>query len=170
MAHEVLIRHGLFRFHNPETQVIAGEEKEVLVERMAFHNEKVTIPREVDFERGSALGAFWTEEESRAHYDALGLPAPLLSQSTAIPQATAPEGEENEVELTELDEDELVDWLMSTGQFDGEPKPTVAQVSEAMQEGGADFATRLHAAEVRASGEAPRQGVTDALTKVQAAA
>lgn len=169
MAHEVLIRHGLFRYYNPEKQVIAGEEKEILVERMAFHNEKVIIPREVDFERGQELGAFWSEEESRAHYDALGLPAPLLAQSTAIPQASEGD-EENEVDLTQLDEDELVDWLMSTGQFDGEPKPTVAQVSEVMQEGGADFATRLHAAEVRASGEAPRQGVTDALSKVQATA
>jgi hypothetical protein len=167
--HQVLIRHGLFRFWHPEQQVINGEDKEVLVERMAFHNEAVTIPRDTDYERGVKLGAFWTEEQARAHYDALGIPAPMLAQSQAMPQAT-PEGSEAEVDLTELDEDELVDWLMGTGQFDGESKPTVAQVTEAMQEGGTEFAERLHAAEVRASGDAPRQGVTAGLNAVKTAA
>jgi hypothetical protein len=164
--HEVLIRHGLFRFWHPEAQVVGGELKEVLVERQAFHNERVKVG-DMDYERGKALGAFWTEPQARAHYAEMGIPAPLLGQASAMPQPEE-QVEDAEVEITELDEDELTDWLMSAGQFDGEPKPTVAQVAEAMQEGGPEFAATLHKAEVRASGDAPRKEVTAALEKVQA--
>jgi len=167
-GHEVLIKHGLFRFYDPELQIIGGEEKEVLVERMAFHNEKVVIPRDADFERGKRLGAFWTHQEAQAHYTALGVPAPNLGAQAAALGPPPAEDDGEEVELTELDEDDLVDWLMGTGQFDGQAKPTVQQVVEAGQEGGPEFATKLEAAEKRASGDAPRQGVTDGLSKVTA--
>ncbi len=164
--HDVLIKHGLFRYYAPESQVIDGADKEVLVERMAFHNERVTLTRDSDYERGVRYGAFWTEDEARAHYGELGIPAPGLGQAPAAPAAASED--EHEVELTDLDEDELVDWLMSTGQFDGNPKPTVQQVVEAGNEGGPEFAAKLHAAETRASGDAPRQGVVDGLSKVAA--
>jgi hypothetical protein len=165
---KVIIRHGLFRYYVPEVQIVEGQDKEVLVERMAFHNEEVELPRIADFERGERLGAFWSREQALEHYDALGIPAPLLGQIPVKAQPDEAEAEEGEeVEITTLDEDDLVDWLMSTGQFDGQTKPTVTQVVEAGQEGGPAFARTLEAAEKRASADAPRQGVTDGLQKIQ---
>lgn len=163
----VIIKHGAFLYFKPEMQVIEGQEKELLVEHMATHNQRVTITRASDYERGVRIGAFWTQNEAEEHYEQLGIPAPLLNQSNTLnpPEAAAPD-EEKEIELTSLDEDELVDWLMATGRFDGESKPTVAEVVAAGQEGGPEFAETLHKAEVRASGDAPRQGVVDGLSKV----
>lgn len=167
---ERTIRHGLFRYYQLEEQVISGEEKAVLVERMAFHNQTVDIPRVEDLERGERLGAFWTPSEAIEHYARLGIPAPELGSvggATALAPAAAPAdtaGAE-EIELTDLDDEELVDWLMSTGRFDGEPKPTVPDVVGAA-EGDKAFAERLLKAEKTASGDAVRAGVEEGLQKV----
>lgn len=168
----VTIRHGLFRYYNPEKQIINGEEKEVLVERMAFHCETLDIPRAVDVERGTALGAFWTPDQAQAHYDALGVPVPWhgsvpeLAQASEASPAAAGSDEEVEVELKDLPQQELVDWLMSTGQFDGNGKPSADEVVEAAQ-GDPELARRLEEAEKTASGDAPRKTVIQPLEKIQ---
>jgi len=159
---EVCIRHGLFRYHHPETQIVGGEEKKVLVERMAFHNEIVDIPREADIERGESMGAFWSVEQAREHYAMIGVPAPGLGAPAPVEEVVV----EQEVDLADLPDDELVDWIMSTGRFDGQPTPTVAQVVEA-SDGDPAMATRLEEAEKRASGDAPRAGVIQGLEKVK---
>lgn len=168
----VTIRHGVFRYHNPEKQIVNGEEKEVLVERMAFHCQTVDIPRDVDLERGTALGAFWTPEEAQAHYDALGVPVPwfgTVPEATAAPAADESAEDEVEVELKDLPPAELVDWLMSTGQFDGNPKPNAGEVVEAA-EGDPELAAKLVEAEKTASGDQPRKTVIEGLEAVEAPA
>jgi hypothetical protein len=69
------------------------------------------------------------------------------------------------VELSHLDDEELVDWLMGTGMFDGEVKPTAALVVQAA-ENDAGMAARLLQAERTANPEAIRQDVLDALTEI----
>jgi hypothetical protein len=164
---EVLIRHGAFHYYVTEKAVRDGEEVDILVEHTAFHNERVNLERDADYERGVEIGAFWNEEEALAHYEEIGVPAPLLGQSpVSLPQPPLESGEEidaDEVEITELDEDDLVDWIMSTGAFDGEKKPTVAEVVAAGDEGGPEFSALLLKAEDRASGGAPRAGVVEGL-------
>lgn len=165
---EKLIRIGAFRYHNPEEVVRDGEEVEVLVERTGFHCETVDIPREEDIVRGESLNAFWTPEEAVAHYAAMDMQVPWQGSVPELTQAaaeTAAEPEEIEVELKDLPQQELVDWLMSTGQFDGNPKPTVEEVVDA-SEGDAQLAEKLIAAEKTASGDAPRKGVVDGLQAI----
>jgi hypothetical protein len=72
---------------------------------------------------------------------------------------------EVEVELSELEDDDLVDWLMGTGMFDSEPRPTADEVVAAA-EGDAAMAARLRAAEITAGGDAPRQAVLDGLNEI----
>jgi hypothetical protein len=75
---------------------------------------------------------------------------------------------EQPVELSELDEDDLVDWLMGTGRFDGKPKPGPSLVVAAA-EGSPQMAQRLLKAESRASGENPRKAVVDQLNQIGSA-
>ena len=77
----------------------------------------------------------------------------------------APGEEEVEVELNQLDDGELVDWLMGCGMFDGNPKPAAALVIEAA-EGDAGMAERLLQAERTAGGDAVRLDVLDALIEI----
>ncbi len=72
---------------------------------------------------------------------------------------------EKGVELNELDEDDLVDWLMSTGAFDGHAKPG-ADLVVAAAEGNAAMASRLLKAEGRANEAAPRKAVVDQLEQI----
>ncbi len=97
-----------------------------------------------------------TEQEGRA------LEAQVLSQR---PQPVADDEQYGEVELNDLDDEDLVDWLMSTGQFDGNPKPS-ADVVVAAAEGNAAMAQRLIDAELVAGGSAVRQTVIDQLTEI----
>jgi hypothetical protein len=69
------------------------------------------------------------------------------------------------VELSNLDDEDLVDWLMSTGQFDGQTKPGAALVVKAADD-DPDMAVRLMQAERTAGGDAPRPDVLEALTKI----
>ena len=69
------------------------------------------------------------------------------------------------VELSHLDEDDLVDWLMGTGMFDSEARPPAAVVVDAAGD-DPDLAARLLRAELRANPEATRPEVIDALTEI----
>lgn len=113
------------------------------------------------FERSYAGGVAperkLSEEEGRA------LEAQVLSSQRQRP--VADDVDYVEVELSDLDPDDLVEWLMSTGGFDGNPKPTAAQVIEAA-EGDAAMAQRLMQAERRAGGDAVRQDVLDRLSQI----
>ncbi len=73
--------------------------------------------------------------------------------------------EDGEVELSALQPDELVDWLMGAGMFDGQSKPSAALVVEAA---GNDpgMAKRLLQAEGLANPEAPRPELLTALTEI----
>ena len=83
----------------------------------------------------------------------------------------APEVEERQrrgvasLELSDLDDEDLVDWLMGTGMFDGHTKPSAALVAEAA---GNDpsMAKRLLQAEGRANIETPRPELLAALTEI----
>jgi hypothetical protein len=78
---------------------------------------------------------------------------------------TVTDDEDQTVELSDLDDDELVDWLMGCGRFDGQPKPPAAQVVSAA-EGEADMAARLIQAERVANAEAPRPDVLEPLSEI----
>lgn len=85
------------------------------------------------------------------------------ADSLSQPPAEADDG--GEVELSQLDDEDLVDWLMGTGMFDGHAKPKAALVVKAA-EGDPDMAERLLQAERTAGGDAPRQNVLEALTEI----
>jgi hypothetical protein len=70
-----------------------------------------------------------------------------------------------EVELNTLDDDDLVDWLMGTGIFDGQDKPPAPLVVAAAED-DPEMAARLLKAERVANAETPRQEVLDALTNL----
>jgi hypothetical protein len=70
-----------------------------------------------------------------------------------------------EVTATQLDDGELVDWIMGAGMFDGHPRPSAAQVLAAA-EGDPALASRLVKAEQNANPEAPRADLIDALTQI----
>jgi hypothetical protein len=70
-----------------------------------------------------------------------------------------------DVDLRELDEDELVEWMMGCGTFDGQARPDEAAVIAAA-EGNATMARRLLAAERRANETAPRPRVIDELGRI----
>lgn len=148
---EKKIKHGLFWYYAPEPTIDqSGAEAVVLVEKLAYHNDVVDIPREADVARGEKFGAFYTDAELKAQ-----------KSDGAEPEDVS----EEDVELADLDEDELVDWLMGTGRFDGQPKPTVKDVVAAAGD-DPDLAGRLLDAEDRASGEDPRAGVVSGLESI----
>jgi hypothetical protein len=92
-----------------------------------------------------------------------------LEQQVLSPQRQRPVADADvevvQVPLSDLDEDDLVDWLMSTGGFDGNTKPTPRQVIN-LAEGDVAIAQRLVKAERRAGGDAVRQEVIDKLTQI----
>lgn len=147
---EVTIKHGLFYYHEPVKRIVAGEEKEVLVERLAFHGQTVNLTRDADIERGEEHGAFYSKDELKA-LQAGSAPA-------AAPEAQTGDGESRPV--SELDDEELVDWLMGTGEFDGQKKPTANEVVAAIGD-DPELADRVLAAEETASGGNPRKAVVE---------
>lgn len=153
---EVVIRHGVFWYHVMEPQVINGEEKDVLTQRMAFRGETVNLTRAVDIERGERHGAFMSEEEIKQLPKAAELPPPPDGEAAGAPN------------LNELGDDEIVDWLMSTGEFDGQKKPTADEVVAAVGD-NPELADRVLEAEETASGGEPRKGITERLEKVATA-
>jgi hypothetical protein len=88
--------------------------------------------------------------------------ARVLAQRNAASRSRLPE---QEVELSELDEDDLVDWILGTGAFDEQPKPGPDLVVAAA-EGEAEMAARLLKAERRATESVPRQEVVDQLERI----
>jgi hypothetical protein len=72
---------------------------------------------------------------------------------------------EQPVELSDLDEDDITDWLMGTGWADGKPKPGPDLVV-AVAEENPEMVQRLLKAESRASGDKPRKEVVDQLNKI----
>lgn len=151
---EVTIKHGLFYYHELVPRIINGEEKEILVERLAFHGETLTLDRDADIQRGDEVGAFYSDEELKA-----------LETAAAPPTASDnPEGEVRDPK--ELDEEELVDWLMATGEFDGQKKPTAAEVVAAIGD-DAEFGDRVLDAEETASGGSPRKAVAEHVESLQ---
>jgi hypothetical protein len=73
--------------------------------------------------------------------------------------------EAGEVELNDLELDELVDWLMAAGMFDGHAKPSATLVAEAAENDPA-IAARLLQAERLANPEATRPDLLEALTEI----
>jgi hypothetical protein len=92
-------------------------------------------------------------------------PASAPARSSAV--VVHSEGElGEEVELADLEDEDIVDWLMGAGMFDGEPKPTVADVVGVVEPDNTALARRVLQAETTAQGGNPRQGVADALSKI----
>jgi len=106
---------------------------------------------------GIAPDAPATEEQGRALVEGN---IASQKQKPVLPEET------REVDVEDLADDELVDWIMGAGMFDGQPKPTEAAVVEAGAEGGPALAERLLVAEQTAGGDAPRQEAIDGLTKI----
>ena len=86
--------------------------------------------------------------------------------ATAPSPATVADHDGDEVELADLDHEDIVDWLMGTGMFDREAKPTVPDVIAVVEPDNPDLARRVLKAEAEAHGGTPRQGVADALNKI----
>lgn len=154
---EKTIKHGVFWYHAPEVGIVNGEEKVLLVERLAFHGDTIQIHRRADLDRGDEHGAFLTDEEAKARAALAQIPPPVGSED---------EGSEDEApSLQDRPDDELVDYIMGTGEFDGK-KPNADQVVAAAGD-DPDLAARLLDAEETAQGDkGPRQGVEAGLTKI----
>jgi hypothetical protein len=151
------VRHGLFTYWEAEPTISPdGQEVDRLVEKMAFQGAVINVPRDYDLKRGEQFGAFTDER-----FDDEGQP---LSVSGAEDEGA--EGTD-EVDLDELDDSELVEWLTATGMFDGEKRPNVNEVVAA-GDGNPELAKRLLAAEATASGDQPREGVVKGLQAVAA--
>lgn len=152
----VKIKHGSFWYNTNTTQINAsGKEEEIIVQRVAFQNEELEIPHEADYERGVQYDAFFNEGERLDP-----LTGELLFGAPDTDIETDIEGEEPTV--GSLSHDELVDWLMATGDFDGKKKPSVPEVIEAVGD-DKELAARVLEAEKEASGANPRGTLVEAL-------
>jgi hypothetical protein len=92
-----------------------------------------------------------------------------LRRFAPAPPISAPDRdlkEYDEYELADLEHEDIVDWLMGAGTFDGEPKPTVADVIAAVEDNNPDLARRVLKADAEAYGGEPRRGVAAALNKI----
>lgn len=151
---EAFVKHGAFWYNVPEETIVAGEPKTILVERMAFHGEPVTLYRAADVHRAEKYGALYEEDET----------PPSLAAAAAASAAETPPPARTDVNLSELDDDELVDWLTGTGQFDGHKPPNAQEVVQSAQD-NPELAERLLGAERRAQ-ETARTTVEGGLQKV----
>jgi hypothetical protein len=145
------VRHGLFTYWESEPTISPdGQEINRLVEKMAFAGAVIEVPRDYDLARGEQFGAFTDER-----FNDDGTPI--------VPEGVSEDGDESEdVELSDLDDSELVEWLTGTGMFDGERKPNANEVVAAGA-GNPELAKRLLAAENTASGDQPRETVVKGL-------
>lgn len=191
---EVTVRHGMFWYFSREKQVLpdAGKgnrltEQTVLIQRVANQNDKITIELESDYQRGVEHHAFWTDEELKAARTG-GAPAivpegaagtvdgppPALSQAPGKDAGNSDDGgvaeppDPTEVNVAELDNDELVEWLQGSGMFDGARKPNADEVIDKIGD-DPELAERMLAAEKRAQ-DKPRTSVEKHVNKVQEAA
>jgi hypothetical protein len=101
-----------------------------------------------------------------------GLPGSTLVSDKEIARARARDQvrreqppAEDTIDVHRLGEDDLVDWLMSTGMFDGDPRPAAAVVLAAAG-GDPEMAARLLKAERRANPEAARPDLINALSEI----
>lgn len=179
---EVQIRHGMFWYFAKEKQVLpnmskggALEEQEVLVQRTAVQNEKVTLMLEADYRRGVEHHAFWTEEELSQPRTATGAPAVVPEGSPGTVEAPPPDDgtgggggpsdeDPTEVNIGELDHSDLVEWIQGTGAYDEYKPPTADQIVEQVGD-DAELAERVLSAE-RAARDKPRATVERSLTSV----
>lgn len=160
MANKV-IKHGLFTYYVEKEGILAdGTRGDRLVEKIAYHGQEVDIPREVDIQRGEENGAFFNDAELKVMRRKR-----RRAESRAEVEAAKTV---DETDFEELDDEELVEWLMSAGQFDGEKKPNADTVVK-VAEGDPELAERLIKAEETASGGSPRSTVIDGLTAIRAA-
>jgi hypothetical protein len=161
-----VVQHGLFWYFRPEEQVVNGEEKVLLVQHVAYAGDTVELVLNSDLERAERHGPLLSEEESNKRFEQqeVRLPDPD-PDATVAPDSAAGDDEGEEVELKDLDDSELVDWLMSTGEFDGNKKPTAHEVVTAVG-GDKDLAERVLRAENTATGDNPRSSVREPLSKV----
>jgi hypothetical protein len=114
---------------------------------------------EKSFLGGLAPGRFATEDE-HAEFEARRVEA---ERGEAKHPRAVQEGEE--YELNDLEEDDLVDWIMGAGMFDGWDKPFTRTIVEAAEE-DPDMAHRLIRAERRAWPTTGRQAVIEPLTEI----
>lgn len=164
----VTIRHGLFWYFSKEKQVLPNpetgllEEKTALVQRSALQNATITLDLESDYNRGVEHHAFWTEDDlkSRAGADSSQLPAGSGDEDDDPDEPKDP----TEVPIGELSEDDLVEWLQATGEFDGYKQPNAEETVAAVGE-DAELASRVLSAEKRAR-DKPRASVEKPLTKM----
>jgi hypothetical protein len=110
-----------------------------------------------------------TQMMLRAYGDGIALVPPASDEQGQELERQVLEGHSGEpvaaVELSELEDDELVDWLMSTGRFDGNAKPN-AELVVLAAEGDPAMAGRLLKAERTANESGPRQAVIDQLGRI----
>lgn len=151
-----VVRHGLFWYYVPEETVQNGEEKVILVQHTAFAGEPIDLWLKSDLERAEKHGALHDQEESDRR---------IAGTQVTIPEPGADDDDVDEVELSSLDSEELVNWLMSTGEFDGNKKPSAPEVVMAVG-GDAELAQRVIDAEGTASGGDQRQGVVKPLQAI----
>jgi hypothetical protein len=108
--------------------------------------------------------------KSFAGFDGKNLPL-SDEQGRALEQANAASrgrDPERDLDLSEMEDSEIVDWLMSCGQFDGRPKPG-ADFVVAAAEDNPEMARRLLKAERVANEAAPRPAVVNRLSQIAVA-
>jgi hypothetical protein len=182
---EVQIRHGIFWYFAREKQVVTDsntgrlKEQDVLIQRVANQNDKITLHLESDYQRGVDHHAFWTDEElAAARVGPTGVavvpvgadgtvdaPEPLLEGSTPGGGTEAPP-EPLSHDLSDRPVEDLTEWIMAAGEFDGQKKPNAGEVISAAGN-NPDLAQRLLDAEERARGDqGPRSTVVAGLESV----
>lgn len=166
-----VVRHGLFWYYQPTESVINGEVKTLLTQHISYAGDVIDLVLRSDVERGEQYGGIWDQEESdrRIKKQQVRLPEPDPDATVAGTADSVGEddGDGEEVELKDLDDQELVDWLMSTGEFDGNKKPTASEVVEAVGKDDKELAERVMTAENTATGGNPRASVITPLTAVK---
>jgi hypothetical protein len=149
----VRIKHGLFTYYEEEVGIKPdGTYGPRVVERIAFHGKEVTVPFEGDYRKGVETGAFYADDE------------PVAGANEPAADAIVSETGGNRT-ASDLDDDQLVEWIQGTGEFDGSAKPNADQVVQAAG-GDAEQAQRLHDAEVRANGDSARKTVLGPLEAI----
>ena len=145
------IRHAAFSFRVTAPDPVR-EGQTIVHEKKALQGETVDIPFEDDLQRGEKFGAFVTPDTPAA--------ASVIDseRETLEPPEENTEGEEEELSVSDMTDEELVTWIQ-------EDRPNVQTVDDAA-EGDPEQAKRLLDAEDAASGGDSRKGVIDGLTAI----
>lgn len=173
---EKIIKHLLFTwFQNvPDQHDPSGNP--VRVEKLAYLGQKVDVNDEVSLQRGEELGAFYTDDEAKAiedgSYDGVDAEhvfraranSGITQAPSAPPQITSGDSTAS-VNFSELSSEELGDYIH-------ENRLSVSDTKALLPEDASDAdINKLWDAEVHATDNAPRKGVTDYLdTKLAASA